>query len=498
MKQRAISRHPGSNSSAGMLILCVLAAVFFFMIPSPSAYASDVTGDSDPLASKGIERCPNSGVANRFVPCIKNVIIKSAKSFFDAIYPMLSGAIYTTLTLAIIFFAAMLLTQWIPTPKASSETFMLLVKVGAVVWFTSNLQWIFDNAVAILDGLIHSVTTFTYSGSGGFALRCSLSLSVWERIDCILDRVIGISSTAGQEISNGIIGFLWDNAFSGAMGILIFLGGLYMIASLVMGMFRAIAQYLISLMLLSLIVMVGVIFIPLILFKQTAGGFFNEWLKQLMSVILQPVVVFAFLSVLVTALDVTMFSGPNSFYRTVAGNQSSNSDFSLSRYMEDNDLFQRRQAGPLTEDIVPPTGQPTTTEANTRNASNTPDNPRPRTAGSLTEILVGIEYRTIDWQKLQNIRQGGPSIGSGPPEEAMRKAVGNSLLMSIVTVFLLVQMMNQIPQLAQDLTGGVKESVSTGGLAANALSLGTGASNVAGNISQRIGNLVTRRGGAGT
>jgi type IV secretory pathway VirB6-like protein len=477
---------------------------------------------SQPLANTTIQTCPEPtdpatgaphvdpttgeklpALAARYVPCLRNIIVNAAYQFFDAVYPMMESVIYAALVLAVAFYGAMLLTQMVPTPKASTETMILILKVASVVAFTGNLYWIYDSSIAILNGLIETVTNFSFNGVGGNSLRCQLSLTVWERIDCVLDRVVGINEQAGREISNGIIGFLWDNAFSGAMGIFVFLAGLYMIANLVMGLFRAIAQYIMSLIILALLVMISLLFIPLILFKNTAMSYFTRWLKQLISIILQPVIVFAFMSVLLTAVDVTLFSGPNSFYRTVAGDRSADKNFSLSRYMEENNLYVRRQAGTHTQSNQPPAQAPTA-YGSVRNASNTPTLPtsgpasRPAANNSLTEFLVGVEYKTIDWNRLQSIRSGGPALGSGPPEQAMRQAVGNSLLMSIVTVFLLLQIMTHVPRLAQDLTGGVKETIDTGGLAGNALSMGRGVSSTAGNITQRLGDLVTRRAGGAT
>jgi hypothetical protein len=69
--------------------------------------------------------------------------------------------------------------------------------------------------------------------------------------------------------------------------------------------------------------------------------------------------------------------------------------------------------------------------------------------------------------------------------------------MCIITAFLLVQMMNQVPLLAQDLTGGVRETINTGLLARSTIGMSQGVSNVTNNFSQRIQGLVgARRGGA--
>lgn len=504
-----------------MIQVCAMALVWLTLSITPAMAGSEgpiydpgkATSPAEGLEGGNLKdykvtSCSGEGIASRFVPCIRAVVIDAAYLFFDEVYPLFENAIYAALTLAVILYGVMLVTQWVPTPKASTETFIFIIKIGAVVGFTSNIEIIYNLSISLLDGFIYSVTNYSFSGYGGFALRCPPGtefegasygpgsadwMPLWHRIDCVLDRVIGINARAGEEISSGILAFLWDNAFTGAMGIMVFLGGLYMIASLIMGLFRAIAQYIISIMLLGLIVMTGLIFIPFILFRQTAMEYFRKWLRIFISTILQPVIVFAFMSVLITALDVTMFSGPNSFYRTVAGDNSDAADFSLSRYMVDRNLYRAAQAGPYVQDNAPLPDQAPTAESGRRDGMNTPDDPRRRNAGSLNELLVGIEYKEIDWVKLCNARgSSSPTINCGNANETMREAVGNSLIMSIITVFLLIQIMNQIPLIAQDLTGGARESVNTGGLAGNSL-MSRGLSNATGNISQRIGNLVTTR-----
>jgi hypothetical protein len=515
-----------ANVIVRMTQACVLGLVWLALSISPAMASGGVaTGGGlifDPgkpespadglggggLKDYNIASCPGEGIASRFVPCIRAVVVDAAYLFFDNVYPLLESAIYAALTLAVILYGVMLVTQWIPTPKASTETFVFIIKIGAVVGFTSNIEIIYNLSISLLDGFIYSVTNYSFSGYGGFALRCPPGtefqgasygpgsanwMPLWHRIDCVLDRIVGINARAGEEISSGILAFLWDNAFTGAMGIMVFIGGLYMIASLVMGLFRAIAQYIISLMLLGLIVMTGLIFIPFILFRQTAMEYFRKWLRIFISTILQPVVVFAFMSVLITALDVTMFSGPNSFYRTVAGDNSNAADFSLSRYMVDRNLYRARQAGPYVQDNAPLPDQRPTAESGRRDGISNPDDPRSRNLGSLNELLVGIEYKEIDWARLCNARGGStPTIDCGNANETMREAVGNSLIMSIITVFLLLQIMNQIPRLAQDLTGGARETVDTGGLAGNTV-MSQGLSNATGNMTQRISNLVTMR-----
>jgi hypothetical protein len=56
--------------------------------------------------------------------------------------------------------------------------------------------------------------------------------------------------------------------------------------------------------------------IPLILFRATKA-YFEKWLKMMIGVILQPIFLFTYMTIFLIALDVSLFTGPFSVYRSI-------------------------------------------------------------------------------------------------------------------------------------------------------------------------------------
>ena len=81
-----------------------------------------------------------------------------------------------------------------------------------------------------------------------------------------------------------------------------------------------------------LMVLVSPLFIPLILFRATKS-YFARWLRLTASFIIQPIILFAYLTMLLAAFDTVVFNGPNSLYHAIAGNAANNACFSIGSWL---------------------------------------------------------------------------------------------------------------------------------------------------------------------
>ena len=416
-------------------------------------------------AAPAAEVCPGAGLAARFVPCVADMIQGYANDFFDAVYPILETAIGLALLLAVIFFGVMLSVGMVK--KVGRETLLMLIKLGSVILFTSNLALIYDWALSIMNGLIEIVSTYTIHGG---ALHCPSGDSVWVRIDCVINSIIGIGvGNGGALLQGGILSFLFGAVYSGGVGIMIaFIGG-YMSFNIIISLFRAMIIYLISLMMLTVIVFSGLLFIPLVMFKASGSVYFKKWTHMLGSVILQPVIVFAFINVLLVTFDVIMFSGDNSVFRTIAGNAVDDPAFSLNSYMEDNKLYVKDKMTVFNVDLnprthgerpQPPNPYPGGFGPTGGNDPRTPIDPNITDPGS---VRLGFEYRAIDWQKVVDARQGGPALPAGDARQGMMWATASAVLLAGLVSYLLIQLLGIMPRLAQDLGGGLKETAGISG-----------------------------------
>lgn len=124
-------------------------------------------------------------------------------------------------------------------------------------------------------------------------------LEVWDTLDCKLARAIGY----GPEVSvPSIIGLMLAGLFTGPIGIAYFVASLvfafYMLAIIV----RALHIFLMSITAVILLIYVSPLTITLSLFERTKG-IFDGWWKQVLGLALQPMILFAYLGILVTVFD---------------------------------------------------------------------------------------------------------------------------------------------------------------------------------------------------
>jgi len=88
-------------------------------------------------------------------------------------------------------------------------------------------------------------------------------------------------------------------------------------------------MYVMAIFSLSFIFILGYLFVPLLLFKFT-GDYFRKWLNICFGYMLMPVILMAYMAMMLVALDVTLFTGPFALWRQVspAGFDANNNPFS--------------------------------------------------------------------------------------------------------------------------------------------------------------------------
>ena len=124
-------------------------------------------------------------------------------------------------------------------------------------------------------------------------------LAIWDLLDCKIARAIGF----GPEVSvPNIIIMMIAGFFTGGLGI-IFVIASFMCAFFLLALtIRALHIFLMSSIAIILMIYVSPITITLSLFKRTSG-IFTKWYKNLISFALQPIVLFAYLGILVSVFD---------------------------------------------------------------------------------------------------------------------------------------------------------------------------------------------------
>lgn len=278
----------------------------------------------------GGEICPGQGLMNRIVPCISNTIIAATENFLVPFSAVLASTISALCLLAIVVFGAKAALG--NQRQLKSETIILGIKLGLVIMFTSNFGGLFPHLMSIIDSMIIMVSgALVYE----IDLRCPFELSIWMRIDCTLDQLIG-GILPGSLISSGMIGFLFASLFSPTIGVTVFFLGMGFLVIIVLALAKATYVFLSAYIGIAMMVVVSPLFIPLILFRVTKA-YFEKWLRLLIGLMVQPIFLFAYITMLLIAFDVVVFTGERSVFHAIAGPNANAADFKLGDFLLEKD-----------------------------------------------------------------------------------------------------------------------------------------------------------------
>lgn len=452
------------------------------------------------------------GLVERFVLCVRMSVFNTFDYFTFYVYPAFSRAITAAMTFAIILFGLKALSGGMDNVARSSM--LMGLKLACVMFFTMNLDWVFDNLITIMDSLLNMVTKYAVIGSGSplSALKCefasgplqwALSLAgadwpFWKRVDCILDGVIGLNMDEFR-LSNGLLAFFIYALGTGLWGFIIFLLGMVICITLVVCALRAVQIYLMSIIMISIMCIVGVMFIPLIMFdNHEIKKLFKKWVITTGGYIVQPVLMFAFLSLLMTVFDVIVYSGRptasggfSSLMYTIAGNAANNpTTFSLQQYMDDNQLWNAKTENNF-KFFIDPTPFETSASCTEDQGGlgNVPCMIDPNaTAGAYSEIKQGLDLKAIDWEKVGQTRNPPfPTIKTNMAENVQYN-VAASMIMATLAIFVFNTFMTYLPQIMGSLGGGADHIKSGAKVAEAGYSLpgSSAASSVVGKFSSGI------------
>lgn len=133
-------------------------------------------------------------------------------------------------------------------------------------------------------------------------------LRIWDTLDCKLVRAIGY----GPEFDTANIAkMIFAGFLTGGVGIVFFFASFALAFMLLSVVFRAIQITVMSLLAVILLVYISPITITCSLFERTKG-IFENWYKQLLGYILQPMILFAYLGLFITVID-SVFIGEVAF-----------------------------------------------------------------------------------------------------------------------------------------------------------------------------------------
>ncbi|WP_374698371.1 type IV secretion system protein [Wolbachia endosymbiont (group B) of Limnophora tigrina] len=259
--------------------------------------------------------------------------------FLSVAQKRLKNTVTAVLVLALILFSIKAMSGGVRSPQ---EMYMLIIKFALVIYFTtgSTMPHYYGELTRLSNGLSEIVlkasseskgicnykagTDYEYTRAGK---KVSYSyLAPWDRLDCRilfylgapLEGIGGKIGTGGVVTLAILLGAAPVLLVAGSIIGIIFAGGQILVA--IVCIFMAVLMmmvilwlcyvFILSLVALSVIVILSPLFIPMVLFQHTKG-YFDGWVKELITYSLYPVILFAFLSFMFIACDKIYFKNLN-------------------------------------------------------------------------------------------------------------------------------------------------------------------------------------------
>ncbi|UPA55481.1 type IV secretion system protein [Wolbachia pipientis] len=256
-------------------------------------------------------------------------------SFLSVAQKKLKNTVTAVLVLALILFSIKAMSGGVRSPQ---EMYMLIIKFALVIYFTtgSTMSHYYGELTRLSNGLSEIVLKASsesknicnYEAGRDYEYmrhgkKISYSyLAPWDRLDCRilfylgapLDGIGGKIGTGGVVTLAILLGTAPVLLVAGSIIGIIFAGGQILVA--IVCIFMAVLMmmvilwlcyvFILSLVALSVIVILSPLFIPMVLFQHTKG-YFDGWVKELITYSLYPVILFAFLSFMFIACDKIYF-----------------------------------------------------------------------------------------------------------------------------------------------------------------------------------------------
>jgi len=206
----------------------------------------------------------------------------------------LAPAVWALITLAVLIFG---ISFTIGTTAATgAEAIAFLLKIGFVAAFATNADYIIGYAYQFFIGGMSTGVTVVLNGMG--VTNASTGAEAFKLLDNffkqILDYAVGGSgSPIGEEkCKNALFAVL---ATMGMAFPLVAYFSLALIAKIFLAIFRAIFGYIYAIFGVTFLIILSPIFVSFQLFKPTQS-YFNKWLGYMVSMMIQVVLLFAFLT----------------------------------------------------------------------------------------------------------------------------------------------------------------------------------------------------------
>lgn len=258
--------------------------------------------------------CAEGYLTERVVMCIRRIVDSSVQTFLTTFEESLNAYILGLVILAVTLFGGQILMGTVEKP--GSAAFTLLLKIGAVLLFTEGLGGFVPAIFPVMESLSgYAMSYISDSAQSPFLASCGeaggfVDVSIWRRVDCILGRLFTGEDSATGGDANYRVGVLWVLAvavfWTTFLGFFVFLVMCAVFIMIFLLVIRCVYVFLAAYTFLALLIIISPLIIPLVLFKSTAN-YFNKWWRQFLSMLIQPMILFAYMSFVFALIDAMFF-----------------------------------------------------------------------------------------------------------------------------------------------------------------------------------------------
>lgn len=510
----------------------VAVALMALLLPAQSVMAQAVPASPAPASQSA---CADYyGITSRIVSCVREVVGNAMAVYFEQFYPYIQGMVAGFLTLTVIIFG--MLAAYGMLEKIGRDTFIFVLKLAMVSYFSANTGVIYTTALSVMDAAAGAVVEFTPT-SGPLTDEATIDQSScykrmqeniqnsnsktysapWLTVDCMLDSVFGIKvdsaiqtmngksppskgaadgwfnkNLEGNGLSRGMTAFFFSSLQTSVLGLLFGAIGFFFLYGIVWLILKALFVYLGAFIALAFMCLFAPMFIPLVMFRATKN-YFDKWVKLTLSFMLQPVIILAFVTFMLAAVDLVLFTGKYSVVYRIAGDASRTANFNLNSYLETNEIITKQSAAPIAlrtgraSDGIVETASGILGKGSIRDCSEAAITKDQKAKDRCSESYpVRVWKDSINWKKMAKVRTPAVTLEapSTTPEQQISREVIAALLFAAVVVYVLNGLMHVVPSIVNDLLGDSFQSPSL----ASAFSRrgGGGLDKVANDISSRV------------
>lgn len=280
-------------------------------------------GNNFNLVSTGSVICPcapEPGLwIERIVFCFASsphgLVYNITQNLVVSLMPMFKQIYAAIAMLAIIIFGWKLTMGALRDVKAETITFLL--KLGGVLTFLAWFPFIHHMVLTLTQALADIAGDAINQFASICQMKTSVKPNLWAQWDCVFGNLIGASVVDptskffGSPVFMGLVGMLGAFFLKIGWGTIIVFAAIYVLITLIFAVMRMVTTYLLATIAVSFLTILGLIFIPTILFKNTMPSY-SVWLQITISYMIQPFLLVLFMGIMLVALDFAVFKGPNS------------------------------------------------------------------------------------------------------------------------------------------------------------------------------------------